>query len=73
MYKVYPAYEVWNEDLIVTQVLFKYLCNYFTPICNEITRTISQTTYEFNDYYRSQVYFGHYPTGSSVKQFQHVY
>jgi hypothetical protein len=64
IYEVYPAN-------FVNSGLFKTLCLVAPDICKLAESIMADTNPDLNNKIATQVYFGHYPSGSSLKTMEH--
>ena len=62
----FGLYEVQGTNALGTKGL-KYLCFYAQSACNSLIGLIANEHFDEEDLERERVYFGHYPAGSSFK------
>mmetsp|Transcript_23 Transcript_23/g.42 ORF Transcript_23/g.42 Transcript_23/m.42 type:complete len:168 (-) Transcript_23:232-735(-) len=62
-----------QPEQLLFGVGFRYVCGYLPQVCVTGLSFMAQSTNEFNDLERMQVYFGHYPAGSPYKLWSYMY
>jgi hypothetical protein len=68
--KRFHIYEVFPANWL-NEGFFKYVCQYFPKFCRLGNYLLADYDPTQNDDMASKVYFGHFPSGSSVRQAAH--
>lgn len=71
----FTRYYQASGDTLLYYLSFNIGCTYnpMKYICDEMVRNMATTSHEFTDYERGKVFFGHYPRGSSIRAWHHLY
>lgn len=65
-------WETFGDENPLTKY-FQVVCMYSQKLCNLGIQTVADANVEPHDRERVKVYFGHYPSGSSIRAWQHIH